>query len=58
MQQTTVSTLTELASAEWFANVGKPDSKQVVFLSGWDQAVKSCMGEAWETLCQEAVNQY
>ena len=58
MHQRTVSTLIELENTNWFVNVGKPDSKQVNFLSGWDQAIKSCTGEVWETLCQEAVNQY
>jgi len=58
MHQRTIATLTELESKNWFVNVGKRDSDHVVFLTGWDEAIKSCMGEPWESLCQEAVNQY
>lgn len=58
MHPRTTSTLAELEQKEWFANAGKHDSNRVIFLGGWDEAVKSCSGELWMDLCQEAANQY
>jgi hypothetical protein len=58
LNQKTISTLDELDAVEWFCNVGRKDSDYPVFLSSWDEAVKSCTGEQWESLCEEAANQY
>lgn len=58
MHQRTIESLTELEHVEWFANVGRPDSGQAHFLSTWNEAMASCNGETWESLCQEAANQY
>jgi len=58
MHARTTSTLAELEEKEWFANVGKRDSERVVFVSSWDEAIKSCQDEAWVDLCQDAANQY
>lgn len=58
MQSRTISTLAELEEKEWFTNIGKPDSERVVFVSSWDEAIKSCQDEKWMDLCQEAANQY
>ena len=58
MHQRTISNLIELENTKWFVNVGKPDSEHVIFLTSWNNAINSCTGTEWESLCQEAVNQY
>lgn len=50
--------LAELEQRDWFTNVGKRDSENVVFVASWNEAIKSCQDETWENLCQEAANQY
>ncbi|MFC3107888.1 hypothetical protein ACFOFO_07930 [Undibacterium arcticum] len=58
MQQRTISTLDELDGIEWFSNIGKHDSDHPIFLISWEEAMESCESAAWESLCQEAANQY
>ncbi|POZ59987.1 hypothetical protein [Chromobacterium alticapitis] len=58
MHQRTISTLAELESVDWFANVGRNDASNAVILNTWAEAIESCEGEAWESLCLEAANQY
>lgn len=58
ISQRTLTTLDELENVHWFSNVGRIDSEYPLFLTTWEDAVKHCEGDEWETLCHEAANQY
>jgi hypothetical protein len=58
INQRTLTTLDELENAKWFSNVGRVDSEYPLFLDSWEDAVRHCESDQWESLCQEAANQY
>jgi hypothetical protein len=58
MHTRTIATLSQLETANWFTNVGVPDSKSATVLSSWQDAVDHCGSPEWLDLCLEASNQY
>ena len=58
MHQRTIATLAELEKVEWFSHVGRRDSARAKLLGSWPEALESCLGEKWRSLCEEAPNQY
>jgi hypothetical protein len=58
MHRRTVAILNELRAIDWFTNIGKQDSGNVFYVESWTEAVASCTGVAWESLCLEASNHY
>jgi len=53
----TLATLEQLRPILWFSNVGNRNSKAVVILSSWEEAIEFCTGEKWRHFTNEASNQ-
>ena len=58
MHPRTLATLEQLDNADWFSCIGVNDTRAVIVLSSWREAIEHCSSVEWENLCLEAVNQY
>lgn len=56
MHPRTTALLENLDRAEWFCAVGVPDSKKVVVVASWNEAIKSCNTIEWENIGIENAN--
>jgi hypothetical protein len=58
MQTKAIETLQELENVVWFSAVGSAQSKNIISVQSWQEAMLSCGSYEWEDLCLEAVNQF
>jgi len=56
VKKRTKATLDRLLQSDWFSAVGEPAGKDVVVLSSWAEAVKSCLSPHWIDTITEAAN--
>jgi hypothetical protein len=50
-------TVERLENADWFSACGLPVNSDVIVLSSWEEASRSCAGDQWQELLLEHSNQ-
>lgn len=58
MRAQTTATLLQLEEANWFSAIGATDSRAVIAVASWDEAIRHCSSIDWGNLCLEAANQF
>src|SRR5207249_10638028 len=56
MKKTSRAALSKLLKAEWFFAVGEPAANDVIVISSWDEAVRSCLADHWINTITRAAN--
>lgn len=56
MNATTTATLSQLDGVQWFAEVGKPLSSNIIAIKSWRDAIEQCSSPEWQDVQLEGGN--